>query len=126
MPFNQVTGGVDARWISTDHFKFRAKLAAALHGPTITSQTRSLAAIPVPRQNFDLLHNQTDGGVSGFAGSSVSNLLMLRPLRLLLILAIRSVRSRRDLLLENLALRQQLAAVNPRTIPVAKRIKSVG
>lgn len=36
---------------------------------------------------------------------------MLRPLRLLFVLTVRSCYSRRDLLLENLALRQQLAVL---------------
>src|ERR1035441_1727808 len=35
--------------------------------------------VPVPRQNYDLPLNQTDGGVSGFAGSSVSNSLHAPP-----------------------------------------------
>ena len=39
---------------------------------------------------------------------------MLRLLRLLFVLAARSFHSRRDLLLENLALRQQLAVLNAR------------
>jgi hypothetical protein len=38
---------------------------------------------------------------------------MLRLLWLLFVLAARTVRFRRDLLLENLALRQQLAVLNP-------------
>jgi putative transposase len=42
------------------------------------------------------------------------NCLMLRHLRLLSVLAIQSFRSRRDLLLENLALRQQLAVLKRR------------
>src|SRR5664280_3004506 len=39
---------------------------------------------------------------------------MLRLLRLLFVLALRSVRSRRDLLLENMVLRQQLAVLKRR------------
>lgn len=39
---------------------------------------------------------------------------MLRLFRLLFVLFVRSVRSRRDLLLENLALRQQLAVLKQR------------
>ena len=39
---------------------------------------------------------------------------MLRLMRLLFVLLVRSVRSRRDLLLENLALRQQLAVLKAR------------
>ena len=39
---------------------------------------------------------------------------MLRSLKLLFVLLVRSVRSRRDLLLENLALRQQLAVLKQR------------
>jgi putative transposase len=61
----------------------------------------------VPRQNIDLPLNQADE----LRSSSCENSLMLRLLRFLSALIFRSFRSQRDLLLENLALRQQLAAL---------------
>jgi hypothetical protein len=45
----------------------------------------------------------------------MSNWFMLRLLRFLFVLVARSFRSRRDLLLENLALRQQLAVFEEAT-----------
>ena len=63
---------------------------------------------PVPRQNYDLLSNHVYrlGIRSGLSPCQTG--LMLRLVRLLLVLFSRFFRSRRDLLLENLALRQQL------------------
>src|ERR1017187_8779251 len=66
-------------------------------------------AVPgVPRQNYDLLSNQVYklGDYLGLFTCQTG--LMLRLLRLLVVLFSRFFRSRRDLLLENLALRQQL------------------
>jgi putative transposase len=62
----------------------------------------------VVRQNKDLPQNQADELSVQFDLSACKTGLMLRSLRLLLVLATQIFRSRRDLLLENLALRQQL------------------
>ncbi len=62
---------------------------------------------PVARQNSDLLSNQADE----LRPSTCETGLMLCMLRLLSILSVRIFCSRRDLLLENLALRQQLAVL---------------
>ena len=69
---------------------------------------------PVARQSTDLLSNEEDERFVRFGQSPCKTGLMLRLLRLLPVLATRFFRSRRDLLLENLALRQQLAVLKRR------------
>jgi hypothetical protein len=68
----------------------------------------------VARQNNALLLNQADRLGIGFGLSLCETGLMLRLLRLLFVLLVRSAHSRRDLLLENLALCQQLAVLKQR------------
>ena len=65
----------------------------------------------VPRQNNDLPWNQEDEGFIGLGLSECKTGPMLCLLRLLPALVSRLFRSRHDLLLENLALRQQLAVL---------------
>ena len=60
-------------------------------------------------QNYDRLSNQVHRWGIQFGNFTCKTGLMLRPLRLLVVLFTQLFRSRRDLLLENLALRQQLA-----------------
>jgi hypothetical protein len=62
----------------------------------------------VARQNSDLMSDQVDGLCTWFGLYPCKTGLMLRLLRLLSIVPTRFFRSRCDLLLENLALRQQL------------------
>jgi hypothetical protein len=69
---------------------------------------------PVVRQNSDLLSNQTDELCIDSGLSPCRTDLMLRLLRLLSILPTQFYRSRPDLLLENMALRQQLAVLRQR------------
>lgn len=69
---------------------------------------------PVPRQNCDLPLNQSNRTVLGFAGFPCQTGSMLRLLRLLFVLTTRSLYSRRDLFLENLALRQQFSVLRKR------------
>jgi hypothetical protein len=66
------------------------------------------APLPVPRQNSDLLLNQVYRLGAQSSLFTCKTGLMLRLLRLLVVLSSRFFRSRCDLLLENLALRQQL------------------
>ena len=87
-----------------------SRLQISFHLPSAVK----VLARGVPRQNSDLRANQIDSSVSGFAGSSVSNWVMLRLLRLLFVVVARCFHSRRDLLLENLALRQQLGVLKGR------------
>jgi putative transposase len=68
----------------------------------------------VPRQNSDQLSNQVHRQSIQFGLFTCKTGPMLRPLRLLVVLSSRSLRSRRDLLLENLALRQQLGVLKRR------------
>jgi hypothetical protein len=68
----------------------------------------------VPRQNCDLPLNQSNRTVSVSPSIPCQTGSMLRLLRLLFVLTVRSLYSRRDLLLENLALRQQLAVLRKR------------
>ena len=63
------------------------------------------------RQNSDPLSNQADEGLIRFGLPPCKTGLMLRLLRLLSLWATRFFRSRRVLLLENLAVRQQLAVL---------------
>ena len=63
----------------------------------------------VPRQNTDLSSNQEYRLDVNFGPLTCKTDLMLRHLRLLAVLFARFLRSRRNLLLENLALRQQLS-----------------
>ena len=72
-----------------------------------------IVRIPVVRQNTDLHLNQADRQ-SILLSTFVQTCLMLRLLMLLSALPICFFRSRRDLLLENLALRQQLAVLKRR------------
>ena len=65
----------------------------------------------VPRQNTDLSSNQVYRLGVNLGIFTCKTGLMLRLLRLLSIICARFFRSRRDLLLENLALRQQLAVL---------------
>src|ERR1035438_3888877 len=65
----------------------------------------------VPRQNNHLPWNQEDEELIRLDRSECKTGSMLWLLRLLPVLASRFFRSRRDLLLENLALRQQLAVL---------------
>src|ERR1035441_7033170 len=69
---------------------------------------------PVPRQNYDRLSNQVHKPVIQFGSFTCKTDLMLRPLRIILVLYSRFFHSRRDLLLENLALRQQLGVLQRR------------
>lgn len=69
---------------------------------------------PVPRQNYDRLSNQVHKPGIQFGSFTCKTGLMLRPLRLILVLYSRFFHSRRDLLLENLALRQQLGVLQRR------------
>ena|ERR1039458_8803376 len=71
-------------------------------------------AAVVPRQNYDRLSNQVYRAGIHFGLFTCKTGLMLRPLRLILVLFSRFFRSRRDLLLENLALRQQLEVLQRR------------
>ena len=76
----------------------------------------------MPRQNIDLPSNQVYKLRIQFGLSPCKTGLMLRFLRLLSTLPIRLFCSRRDLLLENLALRQQLSVLkrrHPRPRPTA-------
>jgi hypothetical protein len=73
-----------------------------------------LEHVLVARQNSDLLLNQSDELCALRCRSPMRDWLMLRLLRLLPVLAIRLFRSRRELLLENLALRQQLTVLKQR------------
>src|ERR1017187_4575109 len=68
----------------------------------------------VPRQNYDRLSNQVHKPGIQFGSFTCKTGLMLRPLRLILVLYSRFFHSRRDLLLENLALRQQLGVLQRR------------
>jgi hypothetical protein len=68
----------------------------------------------VPRQNIDLPSNQVYKLGFQFGLFQCKTGLMLRLLRLLVATFTRCFRSRRDLLLENLALRQQLSALKRR------------
>jgi len=70
--------------------------------------------LPVPRQNYDRLSNQVHKPGIQFGSFTCKTGLMLRPLRLILVLYSRFFHSRRDLLLENLALRQQLGVLQRR------------
>jgi hypothetical protein len=63
----------------------------------------------VPRQNYDRLSNQVPGQDLQFGLFTCKTDPMLRQLRLFLLLFSRFFSSRQDLILENLALRQQLA-----------------
>jgi hypothetical protein len=65
----------------------------------------------VPRQNNDLPWNQEDEGFIRLGLSECKTGPMVCLLRLLPVLASRLFRTRRDILLENLALRQQLAVL---------------
>ena len=65
----------------------------------------------VPRQNYDRLSNQAYRAGIQFGLLTCKTGLMLRPLRLILVLFSRFFRSRRDLLFESLALRQQIAVL---------------
>ena len=65
----------------------------------------------VPRQNYDRLSNQVHRPGIQFGSLTCKTDLMLRSLKLLLLLFSRFFCSRRNLLLENLALRQQLAVL---------------
>src|ERR1035438_5677803 len=65
----------------------------------------------VPRQNNDLSWNQEDEGLIRLGLSECKTVPMLCLLGLLPVLVSRLFRSRRDLLLENLGLRQQLAVL---------------
>jgi hypothetical protein len=67
--------------------------------------------MPVARQNSDLLLNQGEGTYIRSGLSPCNTALMLRLVRLLPVPVIGFFSSRRDLLLENLALRQQLAVL---------------
>src|SRR5665213_1708837 len=84
---------------------------AATAGVRPVSGSRSSA---VPRQNYDRLSNQVHKPVIQFGSFTCKTDLMLRPLRLILVLYSRFFHSRRDLLLENLALRQQLGVLQRR------------
>src|ERR1039457_2790082 len=79
-------------------------------------RTRSLRRLlpAVPRQNYDRLSNQVHKPGIRFGSFTCKTGLMLRPLRLILVLYSRFFHSRRDLLLENLALRQQLGVLQRR------------
>src|ERR1035441_2963836 len=68
----------------------------------------------VPRQNYDRLSNQVHKPGIQLGSFTCKAGLMLRPLRLILVLYSRFFHSRRDLLLENLALRQQLGVLQRR------------
>jgi hypothetical protein len=81
----------------------RPRPNSTTRAPALATLLTSRAA--VARQNADLPSNQVDELWS----SSCENSLMLRLLRLLFVLIVRSFRSHRELLMENLALRQQLA-----------------
>jgi Class II Aldolase and Adducin N-terminal domain len=84
-----------------------------LEGGTVRGQYRPSSDTPthVARQNGDLLLNQVHALCTKFPWSGCKSGCMLRLLRLLLVLVTRCSCSRRDLLLENLALRQQLMAL---------------
>jgi hypothetical protein len=69
---------------------------------------------PVARQNSDLLSNQADEWLIRFGLSPCKTGLMLRLLRLFSFWATGFFRSSRNLLLENLALRQQLGVLKQR------------
>src|ERR1035438_5870566 len=68
----------------------------------------------VPRQNYDRLSNQVHRPGIQLGSFTCKTGLMLRPLWLILVLFSRFFHSRRDLLLENLALRQQLGVLQRR------------
>lgn len=70
--------------------------------------------VPVARQNSDLLLNHDDEPIvqSGLSPCTTSRMLCL--VKLLPVLVVIFFRSRRDLLLENLALRQQLSVLKRR------------
>src|ERR1035438_9547657 len=69
----------------------------------------------VPRQISDLLSNQGDKWCTQFGLSPCKTDRMLRQLRLLFVTLARFFRSRMDLILENVALRQQLAVLRRRS-----------
>jgi hypothetical protein len=69
---------------------------------------------PVVRQNCDRHSNQSVGRSAGLRVCPYDTDIMLCLLRSLAVLFIRVFRSRRDLLLENLALRQQLVGLKQR------------
>jgi hypothetical protein len=79
---------------------------------------RSISILPIPesvaRQNGDLYLNQVDRLVHPLPPQSCKADLLLAERRFLSTLPIRFFRSRRDLLLENLALQQQLAVLQQR------------
>ena len=66
------------------------------------------------RQNSDQLSNHADKLCAQFGLPSCKTDRMLRQLRLLFVTLVRFFRSRRDLLLENMVLRQQLAVLRRR------------
>ena len=66
---------------------------------------------PVPRQNNELLSNEVHKLCVRFGLFPCKTALMLSLLRLLVVLSTRDLCSRRDLVLENLALRQQLGVL---------------
>ena len=68
----------------------------------------------MPRQISDLLSNQGDKWCAQFGMSPCKTDRMLRQLRLLFVTLARFFCSRGDLLLENVALRQQLAVLRRR------------
>src|ERR1035438_1462924 len=76
---------------------------------------QSKISFPVPRQISDLLSNQGDKWCTQFGLSPCKTDRMLRQLRLLFVTLARFFRSRRDLILENVALRQQLAVLRRRS-----------
>jgi hypothetical protein len=71
----------------------------------------ALMVMAVPRQNIELLSNQVPELGVRFGRFPCKTALMLRLLRLLVVLSTRNLCSRRDLVLENLALRQQLGVL---------------
>src|ERR1035438_9274113 len=68
----------------------------------------------VPRQNYDRLSNQVHKPGIQFGSFTCKTGLMLRPLRLILVLYSRFFYSHRAMVLENLALRQQLGVLQRR------------
>ena len=97
-------------------FLYRSAKCTCSPGSEATSATTSSkpfgvqnqGATLVARQNSDLLSDQVGGLCTCFGMYPCKTVLMVRLLRLLSIVPTRFFRSRCDLLLENLALRQQL------------------
>ena len=86
-----------------------------VRGPALDPTRKQLGVnSPRPTRHYDRLSNQVHKPGIQFGSFTCKTGLMLRPLRLILVLYSRFFHSRRDLLLENLALRQQLGVLQRR------------